>query len=131
MLARDVLEMLDARRLVVSGGEARACRGSVRELVRSWSTARESSRDTWQLPTINEMLAAADSTRGRGGLAAIRGALLLGGFMSSVMYEPLVADDYEWINATHEADYEVFLQLDGKPSRCDLEADPGPSCPCG
>jgi hypothetical protein len=33
--------------------------------------------------------------------------------LSSAIYKPLVADDYEWVNAEADEDYEVFLQLDG------------------
>ena len=35
--------------------------------------------------------------------------------MSKVVYEPLVAEGYEWVNAVKERDYEVFLQFDGQP----------------
>ena len=35
--------------------------------------------------------------------------------MSNVIYEPLVAEGYEWVNAVQPADYEVFLQFDGEP----------------
>lgn len=35
--------------------------------------------------------------------------------MSKVIYEPLVAEGYEWVNAVQDEDYEVFLQLDGQP----------------
>lgn len=34
--------------------------------------------------------------------------------MSKVIYEPLVAEGYEWVNAVQDEDYEVFLQLDGQ-----------------
>ncbi|MEZ4300430.1 MAG: hypothetical protein R3B70_36130 [Polyangiaceae bacterium] len=35
--------------------------------------------------------------------------------MKMVIYQPMVAEGYEWINALRDGDYEVFLQLDGKP----------------
>jgi hypothetical protein len=35
--------------------------------------------------------------------------------MSRAIYEPLVAEGYEWVNAIQDGDYEVFRQLDGKP----------------
>jgi hypothetical protein len=31
------------------------------------------------------------------------------------IYEPLVADGYEWINCYDDSDYEVFVGLDGSP----------------
>jgi hypothetical protein len=33
------------------------------------------------------------------------------------IYEPLVADGYEWVNAVDDKDYEAFLELDGTPRR--------------
>jgi hypothetical protein len=35
--------------------------------------------------------------------------------MSEVIYEPLVAEGYEWVNAVQDGDYEVFLPFDGQP----------------
>lgn len=35
--------------------------------------------------------------------------------MRNVVYEPLVAEGYEWVNTAREADYEAFLQFDGRP----------------
>ena len=35
--------------------------------------------------------------------------------MSKVIYEPLVVEGYEWVNASRDQDYEVFLQFDGQP----------------
>ncbi|TKD12806.1 imm11 family protein [Polyangium fumosum] len=32
-----------------------------------------------------------------------------------VIYEPLVATNYEWVNTIHSEDTEVFLQFDGTP----------------
>lgn len=34
--------------------------------------------------------------------------------MKNVIYEPLVAEGFEWVNAVQDVDYEVFLQFDGK-----------------
>lgn len=34
--------------------------------------------------------------------------------MRNVIYEPLVAEGFEWVNTVREEDYEVFLQLDGQ-----------------
>jgi hypothetical protein len=31
------------------------------------------------------------------------------------IYEPLVAEGYEWVNAIRDEDYEVFYSFDGKP----------------
>jgi hypothetical protein len=31
------------------------------------------------------------------------------------IYEPLVAEGYEWVNCYDDSDYEVFLSLDGSP----------------
>ena len=31
------------------------------------------------------------------------------------IYEPLVAEGYEWVNACDDRDYEIFLALDGEP----------------
>lgn len=35
--------------------------------------------------------------------------------MSETIYEPLVAEGFEWVNAVQEGEYEAFLQLDGQP----------------
>lgn len=35
--------------------------------------------------------------------------------MSRAIYEPLVAEGYEWVNTVQEDDYEAFLQFDGQP----------------
>lgn len=35
--------------------------------------------------------------------------------MSIEIYEPLVADGYEWVNTVRDDDYEIFLQFDGTP----------------
>jgi hypothetical protein len=39
--------------------------------------------------------------------------------MSEVIYEPLVAEGYEWVNAVQDGDYEVFLPFDGQPLATD------------
>jgi hypothetical protein len=35
--------------------------------------------------------------------------------MNCVIYQPVVAEGYEWVNTVSDEDYEVFLRFDGQP----------------
>lgn len=62
--------------------------------------------------TANQLLG--PTTTRAEALSAIRHALLSGSMPLNI-YQPLVTTGYEWVNAVHDSDYPVFLQLDGTP----------------